>query len=142
MRKEKKNVSLQQRGYSPLTKSHFHMKYIFFSFAFVTGLLLSCNNQRPSVFLDDGNGAVEISRIDPTDWYVGLKDPSLQLMVYGPGIREAEVAVDGAKVDSVVRLDSPNYLLLYLNLQGAKAGIFPSHSADLTARTRPLCATA
>ena len=26
------------------------------------------------------------------------------------------------KVDSIVRLDSPNYLLVYLNLQGAKAG--------------------
>ena len=26
---------------------------------------------------------VTISRIDPTDWYVGMKNPSLQLMVYG-----------------------------------------------------------
>ena len=29
------------------------------------------------------NAAVNISRIDPTDWYVGLKNPQLQLMVYG-----------------------------------------------------------
>ena len=26
---------------------------------------------------------VKITRIDPTDWYVGMKDPTLQLMVYG-----------------------------------------------------------
>ena len=82
-------------------------------------------NQRSDVFRDEGNGAVEVSRIDPTNWFTGLKDPSLQLMVYGPGIRDAEVYVDGAKVDSVVRLDSPNYLLVYLNLKGVKAGELP-----------------
>ena len=28
-----------------------------------------------------------IERIDPTDWFVGMKNPELQLMVYGKGIR-------------------------------------------------------
>ena len=69
--------------------------------------------------------ATTISRIDPTDWYVGMKDPSLQLMVYGKDVKNVkQVTTDyaGVKVDSIVRLDSPNYLLVYLNLQGAKAG--------------------
>ena len=101
------------------------MKRSLFTLLCTGALFASCHQQRSQVFLDEGNGAVEISRIDPTDWYVGLKDPSLQLMVYGPGIREAEVYVDGARVDSIVRLDSPNYLLVYLNLQGAKAGELP-----------------
>ena len=26
---------------------------------------------------------IVIDRIEPTDWYVGMKNPSLQLMVYG-----------------------------------------------------------
>ena len=68
---------------------------------------------------------VQISRIDPTDWYVDMKDHTLQLMVYGKGIREAEVSVRGAKVDSVVQLESPNYLLVYLNVKRAKAGVLP-----------------
>lgn len=70
------------------------------------------------------NGAVKVDRIEPTDWYVGMKDASLQLMVYGEGIREAEVSTDydGVRIDSLVRLDSPNYLLVYLNLEGARAG--------------------
>ena len=68
---------------------------------------------------------VPVTRIDPTDWYVGMKDATLQLMVYGQGIREASVKVDGAKVDSVVKLDSPNYLLVYLNLRSAKEGTLP-----------------
>ena len=28
----------------------------------------------------------------------------------------------GVRIDSVVRLESPNYLLLYLDLKGAQAG--------------------
>ena len=67
---------------------------------------------------------VKVTRIDPTDWYVGLKNPTLQLMVYGPNVRDAEVSLDypNVQIDSIARLDSPNYLLVYLNLKGAKAG--------------------
>ncbi len=67
---------------------------------------------------------IKIERIEPTDWYVGMKDANLQLMVYGQGIRDAEVTTSypGARIDSLVRLDSPNYLLVYLNLDGAQAG--------------------
>lgn len=70
------------------------------------------------------NAAVKIDRVEPTDWYVGMKDPSLQLMVYGEGIRKAQVSTDypGVRVDSLVRLDSPNYLLVYLDLSGAQPG--------------------
>ena len=68
--------------------------------------------------------AVDVSRIDPTDWFVGMKDASLQLLVYGKNIKSAEVTVDypGVSIDSIVRLESPNYLLVYLNLKEAKAG--------------------
>ena len=66
-----------------------------------------------------------INRIEPTDWYVGLKNPQVQLMVYGKGVRDvANVTTDypGAVIDSIVRLDSPNYLLVYMNLRDAKPG--------------------
>ena len=70
------------------------------------------------------NAAVKIDRIEPTDWYVGMKDASLQLMVYGEGIKTADVTTDypGAHIDSLVRLDSPNYLLVYMNLKDAQPG--------------------
>lgn len=65
-----------------------------------------------------------ITRIDPTDWFVNMRNSELQLMVYGDNIRDAAVETDydGVRIDSLVRLDSPNYLLVYLNLEGAKAG--------------------
>ena len=70
------------------------------------------------------NAAVKIDRIEPTDWYVGLKDASLQLMVYGKDIKTAEVTTDypGVKIDSLVRLDSPNYLLVYMDVKDAQPG--------------------
>lgn len=68
--------------------------------------------------------AVKVDRIDPANWFVGMKNTSLQLMVYGENIRQADVTTDydGVKIDSIVRLDSPNYLLVYLNLKGVRPG--------------------
>ena len=80
------------------------------------GQMMTMNAAKPKVTVD---------RIDPTDWYVGMKNPSVQLMVYGQGIRDIkDVTTDypGVKIDSLVRLDSPNYLLIYLNLSGAQPG--------------------
>ncbi|MBO5626730.1 MAG: cyclomaltodextrinase N-terminal domain-containing protein [Prevotella sp.] len=76
------------------------------------------------VLLMSAAAKVKVTRIDPIDWYVGLKNPTLQLMVYGPNVRDAEVSLDypNVQIDSIARLDSPNYLLIYLNLKGAKAG--------------------
>ena len=75
--------------------------------------------------------AGKITRIDPTNWYAGLKDASLQLMVYGEGVADATVTTDYAnvRIDSLVRLDSPNYLFIYLNLEGAEPG-------EMTLRSR------
>ena len=68
--------------------------------------------------------ATKIDHIEPENWYVGMKNSSLQLMVYGKNIRDSRVSVDypSVKIDSLVRLDSPNYLFVYLNLSGAKPG--------------------
>ena len=66
-----------------------------------------------------------INRIEPTDWFVGMKNPTVQLMVYGQGIRDVQsVTTDypGVVIDSLVRLDSPNYLLVYMNLHAAQPG--------------------
>ena len=53
------------------------------------------------------NAASKIDHIEPADWFAGMKNPQLQLMVYGKDIRSAEVSTDypGARIDSLVRLD-------------------------------------
>ena len=75
-------------------------------------------------FMTMMNAAPKIDRIEPANWFAGMKNASLQLMVYGQGIGAADVTTDypGVAVDSIVRLESPNYLLVYLNLSGAQPG--------------------
>ena len=66
-----------------------------------------------------------IDRIEPANWFVGMKNPKLQLMVYGENIASvSEVTTDypGVSIDSIVRLDSPNYLFIYIDVREAKAG--------------------
>src|SRR5574344_2530503 len=69
--------------------------------------------------------AVNIERVDPTNWFVGMNNPTLQLMVYGHDIKTADVSTTypGVTVKEVVRLDSPNYLLVYLDISGAQPGM-------------------
>lgn len=59
-------------------------------------------------------------KFEPPYWWTGMHDPSLQIQVYAPGIKAADVALapyPGVSVDSVARLDgSPNYLFIYLNV--------------------------
>lgn len=69
--------------------------------------------------------AAGVDRIDPPYWWAGMKDPSLQLMVYGPQVGKADVTLKypGVKIDSIVRSDNPDYLFVYLNVgEEAKPG--------------------
>lgn len=70
------------------------------------------------------HAAVNIDRVEPANWFAGMHNPKLQLMVYGKDIKYANVSASyaGTRVDSVVRLNSPDYLLVYLNLEGAQPG--------------------
>ena len=71
--------------------------------------------------------AVNIDRIEPSFWFAGMKQTEVQLMVYGNGIGAAEVTLadfSGVAIKEVVKVDSPNYLLVYLNVsQSAKPGL-------------------
>ena len=72
--------------------------------------------------------AMNVNKIDPPFWYTGMKNPELQLMVYGEGIGNASVSVNypGVSLSSTVKLESNNYLLVYLHLdKEVKPGKLP-----------------
>ncbi len=64
------------------------------------------------------NAVGKIDKIEPSFWYIGMKNPKLQLMVYGKNIASSDVTVryPGVHLSSVIKLESPNYLLIYLTL--------------------------
>ena len=47
-----------------------------------------------SLFSLTASANIKVNRIDPTNWYVGMQDPTLQLMVYGDGIGKANVTTN------------------------------------------------
>lgn len=94
--------------------------------------------------------AAAITRIDPTFWWVGMKNPKLQLLVHGPGIAGSKVELanyPGVTLDGFQKLESPNYLVvnltispeakpgkLKLEFKGAKKA---KYEYELRARTTP-----
>jgi len=61
-------------------------------------------------------------RIDPTYWWVGMKNPRLQLLVHAPGIGNTMAiltAYPGVRLDGQQKLENPNYLVLNLVIDPA-----------------------
>lgn len=66
-----------------------------------------------------------VKRIEPMNWWVGMKNPNVQLMVYGHNISNAEVSLeaDGVKIENTEKVENPNYLFVNLSIaESAKAG--------------------
>lgn len=64
-----------------------------------------------------------IKKTAPEFWWAGMKNPELQILLYGEQISNADVTLTGKGVilKEVVKQESPNYLLLYLDLTEADA---------------------
>jgi len=65
-------------------------------------------------------------KVEPSFWWSGMEEPELQLMVYGENIAgyTPEVTSKNVRIKESVRLESPNYLLLYLDISGSNPETF------------------
>lgn len=70
--------------------------------------------------------AMEIKKVAPSFWWAGMKNPELQILLYGEDLALSDVSVSGEGIylKETVKQDNPNYLLLYLDLSEAKAQTF------------------
>ncbi|GEO11483.1 glycoside hydrolase family 13 protein [Segetibacter aerophilus] len=61
---------------------------------------------------------VAIKRIDPTNWWVGMKNQNLQLLVYGPGAGTLSYSISypGIKLVKTSKVKNPNYAFLDINI--------------------------
>jgi len=59
-----------------------------------------------------------IVRVEPPNWWAGLSQSQLELMVYGPNIARSSVKVDypGVRFVSQTSLGNPNYIFITLEL--------------------------
>ncbi len=68
-----------------------------------------------------------IKRVDPTNWWVGMKNPNLQLLIYGKDIKGSKVAINyaGVSIEQVYEVENPNYLFVDVKIRPeTKAGTF------------------
>jgi glycosidase len=59
-----------------------------------------------------------IERVEPPNWWIGFEETGLQLLVHGSGVSDFEPTIehDGVSIARVERVDSPNYLFIYLDI--------------------------
>ena len=72
--------------------------------------------------------ALNVDRVEPMFWWVGMKNPSVQLMVHGQEIAMTEISLTypGVKIQTISRQENPNYVFIDLSISPeAKAGSFP-----------------
>ncbi len=69
-----------------------------------------------------------IQHVEPLNWWVGMRDQNLQLMIHGNGIGETTPTIRyaGVRIQKTHKADSKNYLFLDLVIaKSAKPGTFP-----------------
>ena len=92
-------------------------KYLFLLVLIQLGTHLHSFGQKP-----------DIQRINPSNWWVGMKNPNLQILVYGKNIAASSLSLKpyaGVKLKQTHQTENPNYLFIDLEIgKTAKAGFF------------------
>lgn len=94
-------------------------KKLFTILLFAAGLLISICTK-----------AIDVTRVEPANWWTGMKNSELQIMVYGPGISKSTLTINypGIKLKEIAKTTNPNYLFIYLSIaKGTKPGNVPIH---------------
>ena len=71
--------------------------------------------------------AIDVQRMEPANWWVGMENPEVQVLLYGKDIARCDVSVSypGVTLKEVVKVENPNYLFLYLDVaKNTQAGTF------------------
>ncbi len=64
---------------------------------------------------------MELRSVEPAFWWAGMKNTELQILIYGDRIADSRVSISSShcSLRETVKLENPNYLLLYLNTEHA-----------------------
>jgi len=58
----------------------------------------------------------QIQKVEPAFWWKGMKNPELQILVYGKDIAKNEIELsDGIQVKEIQKVENPNYVFVTVN---------------------------
>lgn len=79
-----------------------------------------------------------IKRVEPLNWWVGMRHRELQILIYGDKIGHLMPRFDykGVTLTKVIRTENPNYIFLYVDISAtAPAGTLPIALTDAAGKT-------
>lgn len=71
--------------------------------------------------------ALKLQHVEPMNWWVGMKNPNLQLLIHAPRIAESVPSIDykGVTIKEVIHTTNPNYMFINLEIAPeTEAGAF------------------
>lgn len=58
----------------------------------------------------------QIQKVEPAFWWKGMKNPELQILVYGKDIAKSKIELsDGIQIKNIQKVENPNYVFLTVN---------------------------
>lgn len=96
-------------------------------FIICISILFGCNNRgtQPEIEVEVSNTSVE--RVEPPNWWVGFKNPKLQLLIKEDNISTftPSISYPGITITKINQADSPNYIFLDIEIsESTPAGKF------------------
>ncbi|MDD2306102.1 MAG: glycoside hydrolase family 13 protein [Prolixibacteraceae bacterium] len=85
------------------------------------------------IFVVGSIHAIDIKRVEPENWWTGMKKTEFQILVYGSNIGKSKIVINypGVTLREAAKVENPNYVFLYLNVdKRAKPGMIPIKFAD------------
>lgn len=70
---------------------------------------------------------INLNRVEPPNWWIGMENTALQLLVYGENISTTipTIQYEGITINSVTKLESDNYLFINITIdKNTKEGVF------------------
>ena len=65
----------------------------------------------------------QVQKVEPAFWWSGMKNPELQLLVYGKDIQNLQPEFsNGIKIKEVKKVENPNYLFVTIDTNGVQPG--------------------
>ncbi|AZA76038.1 alpha-amlyase [Chryseobacterium sp. G0186] len=57
-----------------------------------------------------------LEKVEPAFWWKGMKNPELQILVYGKGIANNQITLsDGINIKDIQKVENPNYVFITVN---------------------------
>ena len=93
---------------------------------FTVVFYLSCDdNQKPSELVSDVKLENIIEKVEPPNWWIGMKTVDLQILVYGENINDLVPKINNPsiKLNSFDKFENKNYLFFNVSItENAKPG--------------------